>query len=445
MTFMGGGGERRLDEYFGSIGNLLGDDKRRESFALYAMGLLGEGERKSMEPIAARACPDPTRIDAAHQRIHHFITCSNWNDRAVRDFAARYCLSAMTEREPVVAWIIDDTGMLKQGTHSVGVQRQYTGSAGKITNCQLAVSLSIATATEHVPVDFELYLPECWANVQKRRREANIPLNVRFKTKTALASAMISRAVENQLPRGTVLADAFYGRSGEFRAGIRNDGLEYMVGIDSDTLVRPLGKVTRSIKPVRVDELAKEMKHGRFRWFTWREGSKEPLRSRFAFQKVTLPERDEPVTLIIEWEQGEPSPNKFSVAALDGTLSHKQILRLLKQRWRTERVYEDLKGELGFDHFEGRRFQGWHHHVSVALCCFAFIVAERVRQFSPQSRGEGSPDPLDLAAGTSLPRFVHHGTSCHRAPGCPLAAPLPVLPSPSHWSKASAQSLSVTQ
>jgi SRSO17 transposase len=340
MTFMGGDGERRLDEYFGSIGKILGDDKRRESFALYAMGLMGDGERKSMEPIAARACPDPARIDAVHQRIHHFITCSDWDDRAVRDFAARYCLSAMTEREPAVAWIIDDTGMLKQGTHSVGVQRQYTGSAGKIANCQLAVSLSIATVTEHVPVDFELYLPERWANDRQRRREAHIPWDVKFKTKTALASAMIDRAIENQLPHGTVLADAFYGRSGEFRAGIRNHGLEYMVGIDSDTLVRPLGKMGRPIKPVRVDELAKEMQHGRFRWFTWREGSKEPLRSRFAFQRVTLPERNEPVTLIIEWEHGESSPNKFAVAALDGKPSHKQILRLLKQRWRTERVYD---------------------------------------------------------------------------------------------------------
>src|SRR4051794_24315799 len=121
------------------------------------MGLLGDGERKSMEPIAARACPDPERLDAQHQRLHHFICCARWDDRSVRDFAARYGVDALTEREPVEAWILDDTGMLKQGKHSVGVQRQYTGSAGKIANCQLTTSLSFATATEHLPIDFELY------------------------------------------------------------------------------------------------------------------------------------------------------------------------------------------------------------------------------------------------------------------------------------------------
>ncbi|ATB51295.1 endonuclease DDE [Corallococcus macrosporus DSM 14697] len=149
---------QRLERYFQQIGDVLGEESRRGSFALYAMGLLGEGERKSVEPIAARACPDPERVDAMHQRLLHFAVDSRWSDREVRRQAARYALEAMTRRESVEAWIVDDTGFLKQGKHSVGVQRQYTGSAGKVANCQIGVSLSVATRTEHLPLDFELYL-----------------------------------------------------------------------------------------------------------------------------------------------------------------------------------------------------------------------------------------------------------------------------------------------
>lgn len=194
-TFMDAGGVQRLEEYFRRIGDILGEESRRSSFAVYAMGLLGDGERKSVEPIAARACPDPCKTDAMHQRLLHFAVDSRWSDREVRREAARYALSAMTRREPVEAWIVDDTGFLKQGKHSVGVQRQYTGSAGKITNCQIGVSLSIATRTEHVPIDFELYLPESWTNDSARRQEARIPEDVTFKTKPQLAVQMIGRAV----------------------------------------------------------------------------------------------------------------------------------------------------------------------------------------------------------------------------------------------------------
>jgi SRSO17 transposase len=194
--------ERRLVEYFAEIGDVLGHKKRRASFATYALGLLADGDRKSMEPIAARACGDRDETDAWHQRLQVFITDSAWSDRDVRRVAADHGLSAMTEREPVEAWIIDDTGFLKKGKHSVGVQRQYTGSAGKVTNCQIGVSLSLATQTEHLPIDFELYLPRCWTEDSARRKEAKIPDDVAFKTKNRLALAMIERAVEEDRPRG---------------------------------------------------------------------------------------------------------------------------------------------------------------------------------------------------------------------------------------------------
>src|SRR6266568_8706991 len=196
MIFMDTAGVRRIESYFARIGAVLGSAKRRASFAIYAMGLLGGAERKSVEPMAALVCRNPKKMDAAHQRLLHFVSCSRWSDRDVRRLSGQYALAAMTEREPIEAWILDDTGFLKQGVHSVGVQRQYTGSAGKVTNCQIGVSLSVATRTEHVPVDFELYLPRSWAEDSERRKEARIPPDVAFRKKPELALNMIDRAIE---------------------------------------------------------------------------------------------------------------------------------------------------------------------------------------------------------------------------------------------------------
>src|SRR5665213_70654 len=172
----------RLEGYFGRLGKILGNDERRASFATYAMGILSDAARKSAEPLAARACASPESADAEHQRLLHFLVDARWDDEAIRLESARYGLASMIAREPVEAWILDDTGFLKQGNHSVGVQRQYTGSAGKVTNCQIGVSLVVATRTEQLPVDFELYLPDSWANDPARRKEGRIPDGVVFKT-----------------------------------------------------------------------------------------------------------------------------------------------------------------------------------------------------------------------------------------------------------------------
>jgi SRSO17 transposase len=378
------------------------------------MGLLGEGERKSIEPIAARACADPMRADAFHQRLLHFAVDAEWSDLDVRREAADYVLKAMTERESVETWIIDDTGFLKQGTHSVGVQRQYTGSAGKVANCQVGVSLSVATSTEHAPIDFELYLPESWTNDRARRKEARIPRHVQFQTKPQLALGMIRRAVAAGVPQGVVLADSAYGSAREFRDGIRAEGLHYAVGVDPKTSVWFLDKQGNPRgEPAGVRELAKTLhKRGQFRRCTWRRGTREDLTAKFALRRVVpaydyrssgtstaqgLASRREHLWLLIEWRDGEPEPaNYFLVSA--SARSKKQLVRLVMQRWRTERVYEDLKGELGLDHYEGRRFSGWHHHVSVALSCYAFIVAERVRRFPPSARGTKEARPDTIAA-----------------------------------------------
>jgi SRSO17 transposase len=391
----------RLSTYFDEIGTLLRDKRKRASFATYAFGILGEGDRKSAEPIAARACGDPSLARAYHERLLHFLGGAKWDDGRVRRVAARHAMSAMAAQtgEPVSVWIIDDTGMLKQGDDSPGVQRQYTGSAGKVANCQIAVTLSVATRTEAVPIDVALYLPEAWANDHARRVKARIPDDVTFKTKPELALAMIERACLDGLAGEVVLADAAYGDSSEFRSVLRLYGLDYAVGIGPQTKVFTLDGDNRPRgETASIGDLAEALKPKAFRRCTWRDGTKNVMSSRFCFVRVKTAHDDgfeptdrEPQWLIVEWSNDGREKKKFHLTTLPRRMTKKQIVGLLKERWRTERVYQELKGELGFDHFEGRTFPGWHHHVSVVLCCYAFVIAERVRHFPPSKAETRDP------------------------------------------------------
>jgi len=280
--------EQRLDLYVRGIGGLLDNKKQRESFATYALGLLGDGERKSIEPIAARACADPAQVGAMESRLGHFLSNTKWSDARVRAFAAEHALAEMTQHGAVQSWIVDDTGFLKQGKHSVGVQRQYTGSAGKTANCQVAVSLTIATASAHVPIDFALYLPESWTEDPKRRAEARIPEDVRFRTKLELALDMIRRAKENGVPPGIVLVDCAYGNSSDFREGLRDLGLDYAVAVQGPTKLWRLDRMERtrgdamSTRDI-ADRLVAKRK---FRRCTWRDGTRNRLSARFAAVRV---------------------------------------------------------------------------------------------------------------------------------------------------------------
>lgn len=395
----------RIRNYLDGVGELLGNKCRRASFASYAIGLLGEGDRKSMEPIAMRFCDGVEHADAAHQRVNHFITTSEWSDREVRRYAARYAIAKMLPFGPIRSWIIDDTGFLKQGKHSVGVQRQYTGSAGKIANCQIGVSLVVASAHDHVPTDFELYLPASWADDPARRLEARIPDGVLFQTKIQLAIGMLRRAAADEIPRGVLLADAWYGDEPSFRQAAEELGIDYAVGIKADNRVWLVdSRGHRKGTPITVAEFAERLGPKAFRRCTWREGTSESLSARFAFATVVPAYRadDDPanrskVRLVIEQSDTEDKP-KFAFVKLSDNLSKKQLIRVLKDRWRIERTYEDLKGELGLDHFEGRRYRGWHHHVTVALACYAFTVGERARLFPPAHRGETRGHPFVRAA-----------------------------------------------
>ncbi len=401
MTYeMDAEGRARLDEYFKRIGKHLPDVRQRASFATYAFGLMGDTERKSVEPIAARACPDPADCQRMHNRLLDFVSRGRWEDRPVRLEAAKYVVEALSVREKVHVWVIDDTGFLKQGKQSAGVQRQYTGSAGKTANCQIGVSLSIATPGAQVPIDFELYIPKSWTSDPERCAHVRIPNDYVFKTKTELAINMIDRAAAAGIPGGVILADSAYGESVTFRGCARLLGFDIAVGIHGPTKVLPVG-VGDSVDDTAISALQLGMKLGpkAFRRYSWREGSNgKKLWSRFCFRRVKVAADDgstidqrEVLWLMMEWPEGEATPTKFALTSMPKRMSKKRIVRVVKERWKTERVYEEMKGELGLDHYEGRSFPGWHHHVSVAICCYAFIIAERARSFPPCGGRESAP------------------------------------------------------
>ena len=324
----------------------------------------------------------------------------------MRREAARYVISALEKQEPVTTWIIDDTGFPKQGKHSVGVQRQYSGTLGKVGNCQVGVSLTIATKHEHVPIDFALYMPKSWIDDIVRREKARVPEDLVFKTKPDLALDLVTRAVEDKIPGDIVLVDAAYGGSSDFRNTVRMFGLDLGVAVSAAMKVWPLDKIDRRHgEPLTVQQFGVALGDRAFRRLTWREGPGGKLSSRFAFRRVKVANDDgtdagdrEPMWLVMEWLEGEAKPTKFILTTLPRRMTKKQIVRVVKERWRTERAYEELKGELGLDHFEGRSFPGWHHHISVVLSCYAFLVSERVRRFPPSGRRQDRARSISVAA-----------------------------------------------
>jgi len=396
-------GLARLKTYFDTIGSHL-STQGRASFATYAMGIFGDGERKSVEPMAARFACDPSSTQREHDRLLYFLRVMPWSDTDVRREAAKMGIDAMQSRGPISSWILDDTGFLKQGRHSVGVQRQYTGSAGKIANCQLAVSLTVANQFDQLPIDMELYLPQSWADGPMLRKKAQIPKEISFRTKHEIAMDMVDRALEQGVPRGVLLMDAWYGTHTKLRKHLSESGLQYAVGVNSNTPLFLVDKRRIGTTCTTAETYAKALDRKKFRRICWRDGTGARLESFFHITRVGVDygSDDEPDLrqewLIVEWPKDELRPSKYALSTLPVGLSKKRIVATLQERWRTERAYEDLKGELGLDHFEGRSFPGWNHHVSVVLCCYAFVVAERIRAFPPSKTWSSYPAALSSAA-----------------------------------------------
>ncbi|HYM07595.1 MAG TPA: IS701 family transposase [Terriglobales bacterium] len=375
----------------------------------YCTGLLLPGERKSVEPMAARLAPDNVR--RMHQSLHHLVADAPWSDEAVLDAVLDSVLPAMLARGPVVAWVVDDTGFPKKGQHSVGVTRQYCGQVGKQENCRVAVSLSVTTETSSMPVAYRLYLPETWANDSSRRRKTGVPAEIAFQTKAEIALAQIRRARQRGIPEGIVLADAGYGTDTGFRTQLTKMELPYVMGIMSTVTVwkrgqgpkppaayKGTGRPPRLLQrdkrhqPVAVKELARSLPADAWKDVAWRQGVNKKLRSRFAAVRVRPAHRDywraEPHAeewLLIEWPKGEAEPTKYWLSTLPADVALPEFVRMAKHRWIIERDYQELKQELGLGHFEGRGWRGFHHHATLCLAAYGFLVAERNR-FSPSVR-----------------------------------------------------------
>lgn len=391
------------------LAKAAGHADRRVPLKNYCMGLLLPGERKSVEPMAARLAPDNVR--RVHQSLHHLVADAPWDDAAVLRHVRAYVIAAMKQQGPIQAWIIDDTGFPKKGTHSVGVARQYCGQLGKRDNCRVAVSLSVSNRSSSLPIAWRLYLPETWAHDSQRRTKAGIPEEVRFQTKPAIALEQIQQAVEEGVSPAPVLADAAYGNDSKFREGIRELGLSYVVGVQSSMTVwkpgegplpkkewkgqgRPSRLLQRDEKhaPQSVQQVALSLPVASWKTVLWREGTSKPLGSRFAALRVRPAHRDywraEPHPeewLLIEWPKGERQPTKYWLSSLPPETKLTALVKTAKHRWIVERDYLELKQELGLGHFEGRGWRGFHHHGTLCIAAYGFLVAERNR-FSPSAR-----------------------------------------------------------
>jgi SRSO17 transposase len=393
--------ESRFVGYVEGLVSVIGHADRAGPLHDYCVGLMLPNGRKSVEPMAAQT--SPARTSAQHQKLLHFVGVAGWSDEKVLAKVREMVLPGIERQGPIEAWIIDDTGFPKQGRHSVGVARQYCGQLGKQDNCQVAVSLSLANAHGSLPVAYRLYLAREWTDDVLRRRKAGIPDAIGFATKHEMALAQLRQACAAGLPRGVVLMDAGYGNNSDLRSDISALDLHYIVGILSNTAVwapgtaplpaqawsgrgRPPTLLRRDAahRPVSVKTLARDLPKSAWRTVTWREGSAERLSSRFARVRVCVARNDfkrrvarAPEWLLIEWPKGEKEPSKYWLSTCPANIALHRLVDLAKLRWRIERDYQELKQEVGLGHFEGRGWRGFHHHATLCIAAYGFLISER--------------------------------------------------------------------
>ena len=367
---------QRFAAYLHRLAQAAKHADRNIPWQFYCTGLLLPGERKSIEPMAARLAPG--EVGRMHQSLHHFVANAPWSDTALLESVRQYVLPPMKRHGAVAAWIVDDTSFPKKGRHSVGVARQYCGQLGKQENCQVAVSLSVATQHASLPLAWRLYLPEIWTKDRKRRKAAGIPEELQFATKPEIALQQIRQAVEEKVPTAPVLADTAYGNDSQFREELSNLGVTYAVGVKKSTTVWSAGEAPLPAKPwkglgrppkllrrdkqhrpISVKQLAESLSPHSWKTVCWREGTQQKLRSRFAALRVRVAHRDFKRSawraeewLLIEWPTGAREPQQYWLATLPAHTELAALVKLAKQRWIIERDYEELKQELGLGQYD---------------------------------------------------------------------------------------------
>lgn len=391
----------RFDQYMAHLSRALGHADRHAGLKGYCTGLMLPLSRKSVEPMAARV--DPLHASARHQALHHFVAKAQWSDVEVLRRVCQWVVPHM-DFSRGGWWIIDDTGFPKKGVHSVGVARQYCGMLGKQDNCQVAVSVSLACDQGSIPVAWQLYLPQDWAQDAERRKRTGVPESVRFATKTQIALHQLRTLLSEGAPRHCVLADAGYGVDTAFRQALSDMGLHYAVGVTSAVVVWPPGveplppetysgkgrppvtpRRTAQLQPMSVKALALSLPAQAFQTISWREGTNAPLTGRFAAVRVrhaggnagkaSLRPQE---WLLIEWPVEQAEPVKYILSTLPESTALNDLVSCAYQRWRIERDYQDLKQDFGLGHYEGRGWRGFHHHASLSIAAYAFLMSERL-------------------------------------------------------------------
>jgi SRSO17 transposase len=370
---------------------------------LYLRGLLGEGARKSLEPMVARLGGE-----ADYQSMQQFLADSPWDPtRVVHAVAERVARAIEVE-----AWVLDDTGFPKDGKRSPGVQRQWSGTLGKIGNCQIGVSVHAVGARGTVPLGWALYLPKGWCEDTERRAKAKIPEEVVFKTKPELGLELIERAATWEIPKAPVLGDSAYAENTALRKRLHDAGTEYVLAVGPDTNVfapetvfaspkrkSKTGRLVPDRDPEQVSELIARIGQQSFQTVTFRDGPDgEPCTSRFVFVRVRAahsakearpakndqwPPREE--WLIAQWPEGHDHPSEYWISNLPAGTAPERLARLARLRWKIELDYKQLKGELGLDHYEGRSWLGWYHHTALVTAAHGFLTMERLHPKAPRS------------------------------------------------------------
>lgn len=407
---------KRLEAFAGELLGSLPYRKQSHWAQVYLRGLLLEGRRKSCQPMAERL------PDGDEQCLQQFLNQSPWDWEQVREAIAKKMSAALGEGG---CWIVDDTGFPKQGRHSVGVARQYSGTLGKRGNCQIGVSLSYATPKGVMPLEWALYLPKEWTDDRPRCARVGVPAEVQFQTKWQLALGLMESLLSRGVPAPeVVVVDAGYGSTTEFRQGLVARHLHYVAEVEHSVVawtqpqrrempVRRPGQRGRpgapryrnAVPPQSLKTIALSLPARAWRKVTWREGTKGKISSRFARLRVqpahgwqqgkaALPL----VWLLIEWPTQAKAPTKYWLSDLPEDTTRRTLVRWGKSRWAVEMNYRELKGHLGLDHFEGRGWAGWHHHVTMVMVAFAFVLSERLRR---RKGGQSSPFPRSWAGSSN--------------------------------------------
>jgi SRSO17 transposase len=419
-------------------------DRRQGRWAqVYLRGLLLEGRRKSCQPMAERL------PDGNEQNLQQFLNQSPWEWEPVREQIAKKMTAALGGGG---CWIVDDTGFPKQGKHSVGVARQYCGTLGKRGNCQVGLSISYATPRGAMPLEWALYLPKEWTDDRARCERVGIPEQVRFQTKWQLALGLIDDLLAWGVPAPeVVVVDAGYGNITGFRQGLAVRQLRYVAEVEHtlvawtqpqtrDAPMRPRGQQGRprvpkyrgAPAPENLKAIALSLPRSAWRKVTWREGTKGEMSSRFARLRVQPAhgwqqgtEELALVWLLIQWPEEAKAPTKYWLSDLPEETSMRALVRWAKSRWAVEMNYREMKDHLGLDHFEGRGWAGWHHHVTMVMLAFAFVLTERLRR---RKGGQSSPFPRSWAGSSNYSPSGPVSASSAVNPSAGLrAGPLPAV------------------